>query len=117
MSYNPPLPPPPYIPGLSLHPTVRHLYVVIFEQKGILPFHDYTKFYTELYSQQGWFHFISNMWIVSKTETIPQLQEKLRAHIKTQDWLVIMPAVGPLGGSLAQEAWARTRPTLKGVNE
>jgi hypothetical protein len=118
MAYRPPPPPPPYVPGSYTVPSATpHHYIVMFEQKGLLPLHDYSKFYAELYSQQGWFHFISNMWILTRTENLYDLQEKLRALIKSEDWLLVMPAVSPAGGILPANAWDWIKLNLRTLSD
>jgi hypothetical protein len=97
--------PPPSVPTLANGPGPRWAYLVIWEQKGLFPLHDYTKFNQELVSQDLWWHYFGNTWIVVRTETLGELAQKLQSLLKREDYLLVMPAVGPVWGQLPPEAW------------
>jgi hypothetical protein len=59
----------------------------------------------ELQQSQKWWHYLDSTWIVLRYETLFELQDRLLPLIFANDRLLIMPAKGPAGGWLPQDAW------------
>lgn len=99
MSLLSPIPKPP---GPIL--LTRHVaYVVAFSLNG--PEEAYSDFIGELRECDGWFNYIPGFWIVLTRRTLVDLAVSLRAKIRTTDWLVVMPAKGPVNGWLPKAGW------------
>jgi hypothetical protein len=66
---------------------------------------NYTPLYAALQGSSKWFHHLTWTWIVVRYETLDELQKLLVPLIFYDDRLLILPARGPAGGWLPQEAW------------
>jgi hypothetical protein len=99
-------PPPPVPPGLT--PSISLLphpyaYVICFALHG--PPSAYRDFFEELQECDAWMHYVQNAWIVLSRRPLMDLAKNLRGKIRTGDWLMVMPAKGPVDGWLPKEAW------------
>jgi hypothetical protein len=93
------IPPPP---GPAL--LVRHAtYIVAFTLSG--PPAGYTDFIEELQECDGWCNYIPGFWIVLTRRPMHELARSLRGKIRTSDWLMVMPAKGPVDGWLPKPGW------------
>jgi hypothetical protein len=100
MSYGltPPIPPPP-----SNLLSVHFAYIVAFRLNG--PPTAYKDFYSELQNYDAWLNYIPNFWIVMTRMPMVTVAASLRSKIRTTDWLMVMPAKGPIDGWLPESAW------------
>jgi hypothetical protein len=78
-------------------------YIVAFRFTG--PPLAYEDFYKELKAQDNWFNYTPNLWIVLSRIVLVDLAANLRSKIRTGDWLMVMPAKGPVDGWLPTVAW------------
>src|SRR5713226_2959641 len=78
-------------------------YIISYDLKQ--PVAKYTPLLQELQRSDKWAHFLTNTWIVLRTETLVELAPKLRGLMFATDRLLIMPAKGPPDGFLPEEAW------------
>jgi hypothetical protein len=99
MSLVPPIPKPSAPALLPRHAA----YVVAFTLNG--PPLGYTDFIDELRECDGWFNYIPGFWIVLTRRPIHEFAASLRQKIRTSDWLVVMPAKGPVDGWLPKPGW------------
>lgn len=79
-------------------------YIVAFTLQG--PIEAYQDFFVELQSGENWFNYIPGIWIVVSRRSMVYLTASLRAKIRVGDWLMVMPAKGPVDGWLPPQAWA-----------
>ena len=79
-------------------------YVVTYDLRAVASF-NYTPFFLELQQSIDWWHFLTNTWLLVRSEPLSQLQTRLTALISNQDSLLILSAEGPTGGYLPQQAW------------
>ena len=66
---------------------------------------NYMPFFTELQSSLDWWHFLTFTWIVIRNDLMVDFSEKLRKKMHSQDFLLVLPAVGPASGWLPKDAW------------
>jgi hypothetical protein len=78
-------------------------YVVSFSLSG--PGGAYEDFFQELKNCDNWMTYIPGFWIVVTRLTLVDLASRLRNKIRTNDWLIVMPAKGPADGWLPRVAW------------
>jgi hypothetical protein len=78
-------------------------YIVAFRLTG--PLEAYQDFYKQLKDCDDWFSYTPNMWIVVTRISLVDISASLRAKIRTADWLIVMPAKGPVDGWLPKVAW------------
>ena len=79
-------------------------YIVAFRLSGIF-LTAYEDFYKQLKDTDDWFSYTPNMWIVLTRVPLMDLAASLRAKIRTADWLIVMPAKGPVDGWLPAAGW------------
>jgi hypothetical protein len=91
--------------GLPSFPLLERpaAYVVIYVLNG--PPSSYFDLLKELNDCEGWLHYIDNVWIVLTHRTLVDIGSSLRQKIRTGDWLMVMPAKGPVDGWLPADAW------------
>jgi hypothetical protein len=92
--------PPPTDASLLPHPFA---YVVTYELKG--PPVLYQDLFTYLRASDAWCHWVRDTWLVLRREPLVTLANDLRGKINQGDWLMVMPAKGPVDGWLPKEAW------------
>ena len=62
-------------------------------------------FIEELEESRSWWHYLENTWLISTNESLAQLDERLRQHLRQTDKLLIIPFNGKYAGFLDNEAW------------
>jgi len=115
------IPPPPAIRGTTLETPAKPKYVlavpcaylVSYELKAIDEGHNYLPFILELQDSLDWWHYIHNLWIVVRRDTLTDFSTTLLAKLHSKDRLVILPAKGPAVGWLTSDAWEWLNKTLK----
>ncbi len=80
-----------------------YAYIVCYDLKQ--PVYRYKPLFDELQRSYKWWHFLTATWIVLRYETLVELQNKLIPLVFQNDRLLIVPAKGPAGGWLPQDAW------------
>ena len=80
-----------------------YAYIVAYDLKADASY--YANLWRELEQSHNWFHYLSSVWIVVRSETLVELAAVLRSHIHKEDRLIVMPAKGPVDGWLTPEAW------------
>src|SRR5580765_7526093 len=100
-------PPPALFPGMLVarsrlgNPLLPGNFAYIVCYKLTLPEENYGNLLQELTDKSyRWMHFIPNVWLVLRRETLVDLAQLLRACILGSDWLLVMPAKGPGDGIL-----------------
>ena len=99
MTYG--LTPPPLPPSSLL--INQFAYIVSYRFTG--PTNAYNDFYETLRSYDDWFNYTPNLWIIKTRIPMVNVAALLRSKIRTTDWLMVMPAKGPVDGWLPQAAW------------
>jgi len=82
------------------------LYIVSYQLATHL-FRNTTAFTDEIQRSRSWMHYIDNTWVVSTSETIGELDGRLRncLNLTDGDSLLIMQTNGTSAGWLPEEAW------------
>jgi hypothetical protein len=78
-------------------------YVICFALHG--PQTAYADFLQEMQEFDAWLHYVDNAWIVLSRRPLVSISSSLRSKIRTGDWLMVMPAKGPVDGWLPRDAW------------
>ena len=91
--------------------TSQFAYIVAFRFTG--PITAYGDFYGELKGYDAWFSYTPNLWIVLARVPLVDVAASLRSRIRTTDWLMVMPAKGPVDGWLPEPAWQWLNNNLK----
>jgi hypothetical protein len=76
---------------------------VAFTLRG--PTTAYPDFFNALREYDDWFNYIPGLWIIVTTKALVTVASELRSRIRTTDWLIVMPAKGPVDGWLPEVAW------------
>jgi hypothetical protein len=83
--------------------STQFAYIVAFRFNGPPP--AYEDFYKELKAYDAWFSYTPNFWIILTRVPLVDVAASLRSKIRTTDWLIVMPAKGPVDGWLPKRAW------------
>ena len=59
----------------------------------------------ELKKSEKWMNYLPNVWLIMRREPLTDLTTLLRSKIYTNDKLLVMPAIGPVGGMMPPEVW------------
>jgi len=69
-------------------------------------FFNYKPLEATLEASPNWWHYMPNVWLAFRYESLGELQAVLAPLIhQTNDRLLILPAKGPAAGWLPQDAW------------
>lgn len=72
-----------------------------------VPGKDYDSLYECLKSAGIWWHYLDSTWIISTSDTLESLAEKIRKVIDANDNLLVVDITGqPRQGWLKKTAWA-----------
>ena len=84
-------------------------YIISYDIKQ--PIQSYAPLFAELKQSEQWWHYLPSTWLVLRRDTLAELQGKCIPLIYKTDLLLILPAKGPAGGWLPQEAseWINKR--------
>jgi hypothetical protein len=91
--------------------SIPFAYIVAFRFTG--PPVAYQDFYKELQTYDNWFNYTPNLWIVVTRVPMVDVTANLRSKIRTTDWLMVMPAKGPVDGWLPEAGWNWLNANLK----
>jgi len=59
----------------------------------------------QLKGSRSWWHYLDKTWLISTDETLEQVNERLRRHLRDTDKLLIVKFRGEYAGWLPKEAW------------
>jgi hypothetical protein len=94
---------PPFPDTSSTLLNTYYAYAVSYRFTG--PPEAYEDFYTTLKNYDAWFNYTPNFWIVVTKIPMSTVASQLRSKIRTSDWLMVMPAKGPVDGWLPKAGW------------
>lgn len=66
---------------------------------------DYKGLYEAIKSYGYWFHYLDSHWLIKTFETPNQIFDKLRPHLDSNDYILIIEVKNNSQGWLPQDAW------------
>jgi|SRR6266446_10830629 len=90
---------------------IHFAYIIAYRFTG--PPMAYEDFYATIKNYDAWFNYTPNLWIVLTKIPMATVADSLRSKIRTADWLIVMPAKGPVDGWLPEQAWKWVNDNLK----
>jgi hypothetical protein len=69
------------------------------------PGHDYAGLYEAIKASGKWWHYLQSTWLVTTNETPTQIWERLRLHVDTNDFVLIIEVKHNVMGWLPADAW------------
>jgi len=91
-----------------------YLYLVTYDLNK--PVQEYDELYKELKNSGTWWHYLDSTWLISTSESINNLRQRIQAKIDTNDNLLIFDITSKAyDGWLPKEAWDWIRSHIAGL--
>ena len=65
---------------------------------------DYAEFYEAIKALGAWHHYLESMWLVDTQLSAEDIWNRLRPHVDTNDYFLVIGVTGDYAGWLPQEA-------------
>lgn len=79
------------------------VYVVSYDLKK--PDKDYSGLIEKIKKSSQWWHYLKSTWLIYTDETAEELFRRLRPHIDSDDYILIIEAGRDRQGWLPKDAW------------